>query len=150
MTYFSPEFPVMDGRRVVSRRFTFIVADRDGRPPVVDASLHYRDDDPYAIAMVLDGGPAGPVEWTFARDLLVEGLVQAAGLGDVRVAPAVEVAGAAAIELTSPDGTATLLGSSDELAGFLRSTFAVVPVGCEGDHLPLDGALAALLRSESH
>ncbi|HEY6790164.1 MAG TPA: SsgA family sporulation/cell division regulator, partial [Trebonia sp.] len=38
------------------------------------ASLHYSSADPYAIRVAFHVGLDEPVEWTFARDLLANGL----------------------------------------------------------------------------
>ena len=45
----------------------------------VPARLAYRTDDPYAVQVVFHVGSELPVNWTFARELLVEGVFRATG-----------------------------------------------------------------------
>src|ERR687888_175865 len=53
------------------------------------ASLKYDPTDPYAVHVMFhpDTSGAEPVSWSFARELLVTGIDEAAGMGDVRVWP---------------------------------------------------------------
>ncbi|CAM5284970.1 SsgA family sporulation/cell division regulator [Streptomyces tanashiensis] len=53
----------------------------------VPARLSYRTDDPYAVHITFHVGTDHPVNWTFARELLVEGVFRACGHGDVRIGP---------------------------------------------------------------
>ncbi|MFE0336250.1 SsgA family sporulation/cell division regulator, partial [Streptomyces sp. NPDC058955] len=75
----------------------------------VPARLAYRSDDPYAVHMTFHIGSEHPVNWTFARELLVEGVFRACGHGDVRIWPT-KVDGRSVIlmALSSPDGDALL------------------------------------------
>lgn len=52
--------------------------------------LEYDSADPFAVSAVIYG--TDPVRWTFARDLLHEGLIGDAGIGDVRFRHAAHVA----------------------------------------------------------
>jgi hypothetical protein len=57
-------------------------------PPVpVQVEMRYDTRDPYAVQAAFRTGRAGWVEWVFSRDLLTEGLITAAGAGDVRIRP---------------------------------------------------------------
>lgn len=47
----------------------------------VPARLTYRTDDPYAVHIAFHIGSEHPVDWTFARELLVEGCSGRAGTG---------------------------------------------------------------------
>jgi hypothetical protein len=75
----------------------------------VPARLSYRTDDPYAVHIAFHIGSEHPVNWTFARELLVEGVFRPCGHGDVRVWPT-KVAGRSVVlmALSSPDGDALL------------------------------------------
>ena len=53
----------------------------------VPAKLRYRSDDPYAVHITFHVNSDRPVHWTFARELLVEGVFRPCGHGDVRVWP---------------------------------------------------------------
>ncbi|MFJ8250082.1 SsgA family sporulation/cell division regulator [Streptomyces sp. NPDC094466] len=112
----------------------------------VPARLTYRTDDPYAVHIAFHIGSESPVHWTFARELLVEGVFRPCGHGDVRIWPT-KVAGSSVIcvALTSPDGDALLEVNSAAVAAWVERTLRVVPPGSEADRLGLDEALAELL-----
>ncbi|KUJ64982.1 sporulation protein SsgA [Streptomyces albus subsp. albus] len=112
----------------------------------VPARLAYRTDDPYAVHITFHIGSEAPVHWTFARELLVEGVFRASGDGDVRVWPA-RLAGRAIVvmALSSPDGDALLEASAPAVSAWLERTLRVVPPGQEGGQLDLDEALDVLL-----
>ena len=58
----------------------------DSLPPV-QAELHYRLCDPFAVQlrMLLAGFDA--VSWTFSRELLIAGISRPSGRGDIRICP---------------------------------------------------------------
>ncbi|WP_420188289.1 SsgA family sporulation/cell division regulator [Saccharopolyspora spinosa] len=62
---------------------------------------------PYEIAMKLNVGTDGQVDWVIARDLLVDGLIAEAGEGDVRIGPRRGFPGLVVIEMSSPSGQAS-------------------------------------------
>ena len=75
----------------------------------VPARLSYRSDDPYAVHVAFHIGSDHPVHWTFARELLVEGVFRPCGHGDVRVWPTkVDGRSVVLMALSSPDGDALL------------------------------------------
>ncbi len=114
----------------------------------VRASLRYDPEDPYAVHVLFHAETAGgePVSWSFARDLLMTGLDEPAGIGDVRVWPWVGDEGpVAALALSSPDGHALFEVPRESLESFLARTYAQVPLGAESDHLDMDATLANLL-----
>ena len=120
----------------------------------VRAVLTYDRTDPYAVTVAFDtasGERASGdlVRWTFARTLLEQGVAGRVGDGDVKVWPAV-VSGARVVclSLTSPSGDALFELPLPELVDFLTQSFAVVPSGCESDHLDTDLELALLLGAE--
>ena len=51
----------------------------------VACRLSYVAADPYAVTLAVGGRGARPATWTFARSLLVAGVVDRAGEGDVRI-----------------------------------------------------------------
>jgi hypothetical protein len=116
-------------------------------PLPVDAALEYDITDPFAVHLVIAAGD-GLVRWSFARDLLIEGVKAPAGEGDVRIVP---VGGRSErrvrIVLTSPDGAATLEAPLAEMVEFLTATYAAVPSGSESDLLDVDALVAQLLAS---
>ncbi|MET0839746.1 MAG: SsgA family sporulation/cell division regulator, partial [Marmoricola sp.] len=85
--------------------------------------------------------------WTFARELLAEGLYTPSGNGDVQVWPCLSSTGDAVviIELSSPDGLALLQAPSRTVHDFVARTHEVVPEGEETSHLAMDAMISQLL-----
>ncbi|GGT14529.1 SsgA family sporulation/cell division regulator [Streptomyces chromofuscus] len=112
----------------------------------VPARLGYRTDDPYAVHISFHIHSDHPVDWAFARDLLVEGVFRPRGHGDVRVWPA-KVGGrdVVVMALSSPDGDALLQAPAAQVSAWLERTLRVVPPGSEGEQLGIDDGLAQLL-----
>lgn len=116
-------------------------------PPVpVQVELRYDTRDPYAVQAAFRTGRAGWVEWVFSRDLLTEGLIDAAGDGDVRIRPS--DGDSVEIELSSPSGHATFRALSREVSEFLQRTHEVIEPGSEDDWLDLEHALGLLLSTD--
>ncbi|MGW2958321.1 SsgA family sporulation/cell division regulator [Streptomyces sp. NPDC001220] len=112
----------------------------------VPARLGYRSDDPYAVHVSFHVNSASPVRWTFARDLLVEGVFRPCGHGDVRVWPTkVEGRCVVLMALSSPDGDALLEAPTAQVSAWLERTLRVVAPGTEGGRLGIDDALDQLL-----
>ncbi|WP_028813149.1 SsgA family sporulation/cell division regulator [Streptomyces flavidovirens] len=112
----------------------------------VPARLVYRTDDPYAVHIIFHIGSDSPVHWTFARELLVEGVFRPCGNGDVRIWPArTGSRSVVCVGLTSPDGDALLEAPSPAVSAWLERTLRAVPPGTESGWLGLDEALAELL-----
>ena len=112
----------------------------------LEAELRYDPVDPYAVAVVfLMGGRE--VVWQFGRSLLIRGVCQPAGQGDVQVFPSLDPDGHAVvvIELGSPGGQALVQAQTRDLLEFLALTTRAVWPGTEGDHLSVDAAITALL-----
>ena len=115
------------------------------------ASIRYEVDDPYAVHVTFQtGGERGTVEWSFARQLLTDGVTRPVGEGDVRVWPTHSGGQAmVCLSLTSPSGSAVFEVSQRDLVEFLTRTYAAVPTGTESDFIDLDAELALLLFGES-
>ncbi|WP_415952058.1 SsgA family sporulation/cell division regulator [Streptomyces sp. KLOTTS4A1] len=112
----------------------------------VPARLTYRTDDPYAVHVTFHVNTDQPVNWTFARELLVEGVFRPCGHGDVRIWPTkVEGRSVVLMALSSPDGDALLEAPSTAVSAWLERTLRVVPPGAETDQLGIDEGLAELL-----
>ncbi|MGW1490788.1 SsgA family sporulation/cell division regulator [Streptomyces sp. NBC_00191] len=112
----------------------------------VPARLTYRTDDPYAVHITFHIGSDNPVNWTFARELLVEGVFRPSGEGDVRIWPTkVDGRDVVLMALSSPDGDALLEASAAVVSAWLERTLRVVPPGSESEQLGIDGGLAELL-----
>ena len=111
----------------------------------VPAKLAYRGDDPYAVHITFHVNSDRPVHWTFARELLVEGVFRPCGHGDVRVWPT-KVSGRSVVlmALSSPDGDALLEAPAAAVSAWLERTLRLVPPGAEFDMLGIDDGLAQL------
>lgn len=118
-------------------------------PLPVPAALRYDPADPYAVTVVIHAGQDEPVTWTFARELLADGLEaageeSAAGLGDVHVWLSADDEGeSACIRLSSPFGNALFKTQASEITRFLAESYALVPNGSESDRAHAE--LTALL-----
>ncbi|MCS0602498.1 SsgA family sporulation/cell division regulator [Streptomyces sp. LP11] len=112
----------------------------------VPARLGYRSDDPYAVHITFHINSEHPVHWTFARDLLVEGVFRPCGHGDVRVWPTkADGRGVVLMALSSPDGDALLEAPVPQVSAWLERTLRAVPPGTEGGQLGIDDGLDQLL-----
>ncbi|MBT2445398.1 SsgA family sporulation/cell division regulator [Streptomyces sp. ISL-36] len=114
----------------------------------VPARLAYRTDDPYAVHITFHIGSEHPVNWTFARELLVEGVFRPCGHGDVRIWPTkVDGRNVVLMALSSPDGDALLEAPSAQVSAWLERTLRAVPPGTESEQLGIDDGLAELLAT---
>ncbi|MFF5550007.1 SsgA family sporulation/cell division regulator [Streptomyces olivaceoviridis] len=131
---------------VVERELELRLVLSPERSVPVPARLAYRSDDPYAVHITFHIDSAHPVDWTFARDLLVEGVFRPCGDGDVRMWPA-KADGRAVVlmALSSPDGDALLQAPVPQVSAWLERTLRAVPPGTEGGLLGIDDALDHLL-----
>ncbi len=118
----------------------------DDLSTLLGAELYYDAADPYAVTLVLTG-PTEPVVWVFGRDLLLDGLGEPTGDGDVHVWPSLDSYGRAVVllELCPPSGAALVQLRSVQLARFVDRTVALVAPGSESDHVDVDAGIAALL-----
>ncbi|MEU4654670.1 SsgA family sporulation/cell division regulator [Streptomyces sp. NPDC023723] len=117
------------------------------RMPSIPAKLRYDRRDPFAVRMTFPA-PATlegvDVCWTFSRELLLAGMREPEGHGDVRVRP--YGYDRTVLEFHAPEGTAVIHVRSGELRRFLEATSELVPLGLEHLQLDLDHELAELMR----
>ena len=108
------------------------------------AEFVYDPADPWAVTLVLQT-QSGPVNWTFARDLLVDGQYEPIGDGDVHVWPCLSSCGEAVVivELCSHVGETLLQFPTRAVQEFVDSSVAEVPVGAE--QVDVDGWIEQLL-----
>ncbi|MDX2849713.1 SsgA family sporulation/cell division regulator [Actinacidiphila glaucinigra] len=131
---------------VVERELEMHLVLSPERSVAVPARLVYRAEDPFAVHITFHIGSNCPVNWTFARELLVEGVFRPSGHGDVRIWPTkTDGRSVLCMALSSPDGTALLEASSHPVAAWLERTLRAVPPGTELDHLSMDERLDELL-----
>jgi len=98
----------------------------------LSAEFRFDAADPWAVTMIL-ATVAGPVDWTFARDLLVDGQYEPTGDGDVHVWPCLSPSGEAVVivELDSPSGETLLQFPTRAIQDFVSSALETVPQGAE-------------------
>ncbi len=118
----------------------------------VRADLRYDVSDPYAVQISFYSGPethSDVVPWTFARQLLSQGVAAPAGEGDVQVWPSASSGSAlVCLSLSSPSGRALFEVPLADLVQFLGQTYEAVPTGGESAYLDIDAELALLLWAE--
>ena len=136
--------------QVVTENVELEFVDPQGESTSIDADLVFDPADPYAVTMVFRTG-VQEVLWTFGRELLVEGLYEPTGDGDVHVWPCLSSNGAAVviIELCSPDGEALVQARTGDLSSFVERMSAVVEPGSESDHLDVDATISAIFNAEA-
>jgi hypothetical protein len=123
-----------------------LVALYDGATPV-RSRWSYRADQPFTVTAAFQTERDRWVEWVFSRDLLVAGLTEPAGLGDVRFSP-LEERGLhmLVVEIESPEGYALLELDHESVAEFLGATEDLVPLGSESQHFDVDALIDELTR----
>lgn len=122
------------------------------RPPVpAQVELRFAGPDPYAVVLAFQTLQSGEVVWRFSRGLLAQGLIESAGVGDVRVRPLDTPAPARVveIELRSPGGRAVFHAPHAALHGFLARTQELIAFGTEHEWLDLDHTVAMLSLAPS-
>jgi hypothetical protein len=111
----------------------------------MQAELRYDPNDPLAVTLAIGVECESPVVWVFGRDLLAEGLNDAAGEGDITIEPT-DGAGRHEVRITlATDSLATMIADRDKVVEFLVEAFTAVPSGCEMDRIDFDAEIAALL-----
>lgn len=118
----------------------------DGTTPV-RSRWTYRADQPFTVTAAFQTERDRWVEWSFSRDLLVEGLTGPAGVGDVRMHPEYERGlSMLVVEIESPEGYAELELDHEGVSSFLDATAKIVPLGEESDHFDVDALIDELTR----
>jgi hypothetical protein len=123
-----------------------LVALYDGTTPV-RSRWSYRADHPFTVTAAFQTDRDRWVEWVFSRELLVAGLTDSAGVGDVRFRP-LEERGLKmlVVEIESPEGYAMLELDHEAVDEFLGATEEMVPLGSEDEHFDVDALIAELTR----
>lgn len=112
----------------------------------LDLSAEFTFDPSDALAVTMTVSSVdGPVVWTFARELLIDGQYQPTGDGDVHVWPCLSASGDAVVivELDSPTGETMLQFPSRDVQEFVAASLATVPLGAE--EIDVDAWLEQLL-----
>jgi hypothetical protein len=115
-----------------------------GDPIPVSTRWTYRADEPFAITVAFATERGRWVEWIFARDLLIAGLDDPSGEGDLRVAPHPADDEVLLLEIRSPSGSAMFELDRADTEDFVTHTLELVPAGTESTHFDIDRLLAEL------
>ena len=135
---------------VVTQTVTLELIDATGAASPLETEFSYDPRDPFAVTATFLT-VAGQVRWTFGRDLLIGGLYEPTGDGDVHVWPCLdnEAHSVVIIELCSPDGEALVQARSADMSTFVERMTAAVAPGAESAQLDVDGAIAAIFAAEA-
>lgn len=108
----------------------------------------YRADDPYAVTMSISRPSGRWIDWLMARDLVVEGMLSAAGIGDVRVAPfSDDEFDIVEVKIGDDEGFAALEFDRELMEHFLAATFDVVGLGSESDAIDVAAEIEKITNS---
>ncbi len=131
------------GTETVTSVVTLELIDADGTTTPLETEFSYNPSDPLAVTAAFLT-VAGRVEWTFGRDLLIGGLYEPTGDGDVHVWPCLDSDARSVIivELCSPDGEALVQARAADMSHFVERMTAAVAPGEE--KVDVEGALAQI------
>ncbi|GLY63968.1 SsgA family sporulation/cell division regulator [Amycolatopsis taiwanensis] len=117
----------------------------NGSTAPVLSRLSYVASEPFSVNIAFRTDRGQWVEWTFARDLLVTGLSQPAGIGDVRVRPDLAAdENIVLLEIESPDGYALVEIEREDIERFIQASAEVVPFGMESERFDIDAFIAEI------
>ncbi len=135
---------------LVSQVLLLELVDPSGAVAPLETELSYDPADPLAVSATFST-VAGRVRWTFGRDLLIEGLLEPVGDGDVHVWPCVDNDGNSVviIELCSPDGEALVQGRTADITAFVERMTGSVAPGAESALVDVDAAISAIFAAET-
>ncbi|MFI6937599.1 SsgA family sporulation/cell division regulator [Streptomyces sp. NPDC050287] len=119
----------------------------DDRTVLFPGDLCYKSADPYAVRITFRVDD-DTMDWVFARALLIDGLLEPAGVGDVVISTC-RRNGVDTVQITlkAHDVYAVLEAPARMIAAFLKQTCQAVPLGTEHHHLNLDRLVARLVQN---
>jgi hypothetical protein len=115
----------------------------DTRAPL-QAEFSYDPADPLFVTLVFRPAGEPAVTWQISRDLLVDGLSQPSGIGDVRIRPT-RYGALVRVRLQEHGATAQFDVGLPELQEWLTRTCALVPIGEELRGVDWDAVTRELL-----
>jgi len=134
------------GLAQLRHEFVFQMVASNGPARLVDVLASWTADDPYVVTLDFDRHTDDHPRWLVGRCLLAEGLIQATGLGDVRVYPVPGDPQRVGLELSAPSGRATFTIPAGDLARFIQASWSVVPDGQESAWPPIPNTPAELIE----
>lgn len=118
----------------------------DDRTVLFPGDLCYKSVDPYAVSITFCVDDY-TMDWVFARTLLIAGLLEPAGVGDVEISPShCNGVDTVRITLKAHHVFAVLEAAVRMIAAFLKRACQAVPLGTEQRHLNLDRLVARLVQ----
>lgn len=112
----------------------------------IPVELDYDTSDPLAVRLTFHLPGDAPVTWAFGRELLLDGLTEACGEGDVHIAPiSPQRLCDVLIRLQAGEERAVFRASAAPLVAFLDLTDRLVPLGQEGVCGDIDAELDRIL-----
>lgn len=129
----------------LTKVMTLDLIDGTGAATPLETEFRYNPQDPFAVTATFLT-VAGEVRWTFGRDLLIGGLYEPTGDGDVHVWPCLDNDGRSVVmvELCSPDGEALVQAKTADITAFVEQMTQAVAPGAEGTFIDIDATLAAI------
>jgi hypothetical protein len=141
--------PLIVDERLVARLHTL---DVDG-PKSVPVAVWFRYDlrEPWLVTLSFQAAGGRFVDWIIERNLLCDGVLVGAGIGDIRIQRGLDHGGfdQAWITLSSPSGRADFSFDYRTLVDLIGRTEQAVPLGAENSRVDIDAELRALLGSAS-
>jgi hypothetical protein len=114
----------------------------NGTDAPVLSRLSFLANEPFAVTVAFRTERGRWVEWAFARELLVDGLTEPAGIGDVRVRPDLtDEQDLLFLEIESPDGYALVEFDREDVENFITATVEIVPRGTESAHFDVEALI---------
>lgn len=121
-----------------------LFAEVENRPRPMRVEFVYHAADPFAVLFNFRSNRQSWICWSFARDLLADGVNTAAGDGDVHVAPDATDPTVVWVSLCSPSGTGTYAFRRADLEHALDASEGLVPAGCESALIDWEHEFAVL------
>ncbi|WP_020668824.1 SsgA family sporulation/cell division regulator [Amycolatopsis nigrescens] len=114
----------------------------NGSSVPVLSRLSFLAGEPFAVNVAFRTERGRWVEWTFARELLADGLVEPTGIGDVRLRPDLAAdEDILFLEIESPEGYALIEFEREDVAQFVQATLDLVPLGTEHEHFDVEALI---------
>ncbi|HEY1971383.1 MAG TPA: SsgA family sporulation/cell division regulator [Pseudonocardia sp.] len=108
----------------------------------------YRSDDPFAVMMSIARPSGRWIDWLMARDLIIEGLDQPAGIGDVQLTPFSDGEfDVLEVKIGDDEGFASLEFDRDLVERFLDASYDIVPVGAESTVIDVEAEIEKITDS---
>jgi hypothetical protein len=116
---------------------------------LVPGDLSYKSTDPYAVCIAFEVN-GDTLEWFFARALLIGGLLEPVGAGDIVISPS-RHDGVETVQITlkNLDECAVVEAPARIIAAFLKRTCEAVPPGTERRHIDLNHLVCRLVQESA-